>query len=262
MSISGIGNYNNILLQWQGQQLKNTGSGSSKSSSANSLNSLFGNTSMTNQLSSMVELTKYAMDAMGLSNDSRVTFNQITKYREQLQNEFSASVKYGLAGIGIDDINGLSFSLDKNGKLTAASDDASDRKAAQAWLDANPALGKDLRKALTGLPQLYDLLPLSVVHRNTSVVVVYTFLFGHRQRQCGHPKPKKSNEQSNSALCSLLFRNIIYCSHVDCGQRATSASILYAASNLNLVVAFVFSHEYLTWNIHFPALSDYIGGTS
>ncbi|MEE0814068.1 MAG: hypothetical protein U0M13_00255, partial [Desulfovibrio fairfieldensis] len=149
MSISGIGNYNNILLQWQGQQLKNTGSGSSKSSSANSLNSLFGNTSMTNQLSSMVELTKYAMDAMGLSNDSRVTFNQITKYREQLQNEFSASVKNGLAGIGIDDINGLSFSLDKNGKLTAASDDASDRKAAQAWLDANPALGKDLRKALT-----------------------------------------------------------------------------------------------------------------
>lgn len=49
----------------------------------------------------------------------------------------------------------------------------------------------DLRKTLTGLPQLYDLLPLSVVHRNTSVVVVYTFLFGHRQRQCGHPKPKK-----------------------------------------------------------------------
>ena len=135
MSISGIGNYNNILLQWQGQQLKSTGSGSSKSSSANSLNSLFGNTSMTNQLSSMVELTKYAMDAMGLSSDSRVTFNP--------------SVKNGLAGIGIDDINGLSFSLDKNGKLTAASDDASDRKAAQAWLDANPALGKDLRKALT-----------------------------------------------------------------------------------------------------------------
>ena len=66
MSISGIGNYNNILLQWQGQQLKSTGSGSSKSSSANGLSSLFGNTSMTNQLSSMVELTKYAMDAMGL----------------------------------------------------------------------------------------------------------------------------------------------------------------------------------------------------
>ena len=149
MSISGIGNYNNILLQWQGQQLKSTGSGSSKSSSANGLSSLFGNTSMTNQLSSMVELTKYAMDAMGLSSDSRVTFNQITKYREQLQNEFSTSVKNGLAGIGIDDLNALTFSLDKSGKLTAASDDASDRKAAQAWLDANPALGKDLRKALT-----------------------------------------------------------------------------------------------------------------
>ena len=126
MSISGIGNYNNILLQWQGQQLKSTGSGSSKSSSANGLSSLFGNTSMTNQLSSMVELTKYAMDAMGLSSDSRVTFNQITKYREQLQNEFSTSVKNGLAGIGIDDLNALTFSLDNRGTLPAASDAASD----------------------------------------------------------------------------------------------------------------------------------------
>lgn len=149
MSISGINNYNNVLFQWQGQQLKGSTSSGSKSSSSSSLESLFGNTSMTSQLPSMVELTKYAMYAMGLGSDSRVTFNQITKYREQLQTEFSKSVKDGLANMGISDLAGLSFSLDKNGALTAVGDNASDRKAAQAWLDVTPALGKDLRKALT-----------------------------------------------------------------------------------------------------------------
>lgn len=148
MSISGINDYNNVLFQWQGQQLREATSGGPKSSSSSSLESLFGNTSMTSQLSSMVELTKYAMDAMGLGSDSRVTFNQITKYREQLQTEFSKSVKDGLANMGISDLAGLSFCLDKNGVLIAAGDNASDRKAAQAWLDANPGLGKVLRSAL------------------------------------------------------------------------------------------------------------------
>ena len=57
MSISGINNYNNVLFQWQGQQLREATSGGPKSSSSSSLESLFGNTSMTSQLSSMVELT-------------------------------------------------------------------------------------------------------------------------------------------------------------------------------------------------------------
>ncbi|MGE9986204.1 hypothetical protein [Desulfovibrio sp. SGI.169] len=149
MSVSGISSYTNALFQWQGQQLKGTTSGGSKSSSSSGLESLFGNTSMTSQLSSMIELTKYAMDAMGLASDSRVTFNQIAKYREQLQSEFSKGVKDGLAHMGISDITGLSFSLDKNGALNALGDNASDRKAAQAWLDANPTLGVELRNALT-----------------------------------------------------------------------------------------------------------------
>lgn len=148
MSISGISNYRDVLFQWQGQQLKSTGSETAKSSAADSLSSLFGGTSMTNQLSSMVELTKYAMDAMGLSSNSRVTFSQISRYREQLQNEFSEAVKNGLAETGISDLSKLTFSLDKDGKLSAIGADAQDRKAAQAWLDANPALGNDVRAAL------------------------------------------------------------------------------------------------------------------
>ena len=100
MSISGISNYRDVLFQWQGQQLKSTGSETSKSAAANSVSSLFSGASMTNQISSMVELTKYAMDAMGVSSNARVTFSQITRYREQLQSEFSQAVKDGLAQSG------------------------------------------------------------------------------------------------------------------------------------------------------------------
>ncbi len=149
MSVSGISNYNNMIFQWQNQQLKNTSAGSSKSSSASGLSSLFGkNASMSSQVSSMVELTRYAMDAMGLSSDSRVTFSQISKYREQLKNEFTQGVKDGLARTGLKDPGALTFTLNKDGSITANSDNASDKKNAQAWLDATPSLGKDLRKNL------------------------------------------------------------------------------------------------------------------
>lgn len=148
MAVSGINNYRNTLYQWQSQQLKTNGSSSGSSSSSSAVTSLFGNTSMVDQISSMVELTRYAMDSMGVSADSRVTFSQITKYQQQLQNEFNQSVKNGLASIGIQNMAGMSFSLDKNGSISAISANADDRKAAQAWLDANPSFGNDLRSKL------------------------------------------------------------------------------------------------------------------
>ncbi|OXS29528.1 MAG: hypothetical protein BCS36_07320 [Desulfovibrio sp. MES5] len=150
MSISSINSYTTATLQWQGQQLKSTGTSSTSSSSSNSLSTLLSSSnSMTSQLSSMVELTKYAMEAMGLSDNSRVTFSQITKYREQLLSSFNDSVKSGLSNIGISNLQDITFSLDADGKMTASSSNAADQKAAQAWLDANPSLGKDLRAALT-----------------------------------------------------------------------------------------------------------------
>lgn len=150
MSVSSVNSYSTAMLQWQGQQLKSTGTSNSSSSSSSSLSSLFtSTTSMTSQLSSMVELTKYAMDSMGLSSNSRVSFSQITKYREQLLSGFNDSVKNGLASIGVSKPEGITLTLDKDGKLTASSTSAADQTAAQAWLDANPTLGKDLRSALT-----------------------------------------------------------------------------------------------------------------
>lgn len=149
MAVSGLTNYNTAMYQWQNQQLKNSGASASSSTNSASINALFGGTaSMTSQISSMVELTKYAMDQMGVSSDARVTFSQISKYREQLQSEFNDGVKKGLEQSGISNISALSFELDRNGKINVIGDNVQDRKAAQAWLDANPSYGKSLLENL------------------------------------------------------------------------------------------------------------------
>ncbi|CAK7054132.1 MAG: hypothetical protein DESF_02289 [Desulfovibrio sp.] len=148
MSVSSVNNYNTAMLQWQKQQLKTTGN--SSGSTSNSMSKLFSpEVSMTNQVASMVELTKYAMESMGVSADSRVTFNQITKYREQLLASFNESVKKGFDGTGISNPEDITFTLNADGSLSAASPNATDQKNAQAWLDVNPSLGKELRSALT-----------------------------------------------------------------------------------------------------------------
>lgn len=151
------------MYQWQSQQLKNSGTSASTAATSTALNSLFGGTaSMTSQISSMVELTKYAMDQMGLSSDSRVTFSQIGKYRELLQSEFNAGVKKGLEESGIANLSGLGYELDKNGKITVTGENARDRKIAQQWLDANPSYGQAL---LANLPaEAFDEFPAISFH--------------------------------------------------------------------------------------------------
>lgn len=151
MAISSLSSYNNnnALYQWQAQQLKGTGNGSASSSASSALNSLFGGTtSMTSQISSMVELTKYAMEQMGVGSDARVTFSQITRYRQQLEQEFNEAVKKSIAESGIKDINSLTFELDKDGNITATGGTEADRKTAQSWLADNPEFGETLLKAM------------------------------------------------------------------------------------------------------------------
>lgn len=151
-SVSGINTYTSGMYQWQNQKLSTSTSGSSSSSSGNSSSSLsqmLGSNSISGQLSSMVELTKYAMDAMGLESDSRVTFSQITKYREKLNTEFNTAVKEGLEKLGVSDPSSVTFTLAEDGSLTATSANATDQANVQAWLKGNAAIGKDLRTALT-----------------------------------------------------------------------------------------------------------------
>lgn len=180
MALNGINSYNNALYQWQAQKLSSTGTGSSSSSKTAS--SLFSGTSMSIQLSSMVELTKYAMDAMGLSEDSRVTFNQITKYANQLQSEFNQGVKKGFEESGITDLSALIYTMDSNGKITVSGGTSADREKAQAWLDANPSYGETIRAAIKKInPDYQDSLQfklsssgkMTVVNSGTSIMQDY-----------------------------------------------------------------------------------------
>jgi hypothetical protein len=151
MSVSGIsGDSAGALFQWQNQKLQARASGSSGSSAraAKTGSLLGGYGNMSAQLSGMVELTRYAMNAMGLENDSRVTFSQIGKYREQLSTEFNNAVREGLGGLGVSDPTALTFTLSADGALTASGADSGDVAGAQAWLNANARLGKDLRARL------------------------------------------------------------------------------------------------------------------
>ena len=69
-SVSGINTYTSGMYQWQNQKLSTSTSDSSSSSgsssSSSSMSQLLSGNTMSDQLSSMVELTKYAMNAMGL----------------------------------------------------------------------------------------------------------------------------------------------------------------------------------------------------
>ena len=152
-NVSGVNSYTSGLYQWQNQKLSTSTSGSSSSSgsksSSSSLSQMLSGNSISSQLSSMVDLTKYAMDAMGLESGSRVTFSQITKYREQLNTEFNTAVKDGLSKLGVTDPSSVTFTLGADGSLTATSANATDQTNVQNWLKSNTTIGKDLRSALT-----------------------------------------------------------------------------------------------------------------
>ena len=103
---------------------------------------MLGSNSISGQLSSMVELTKYAMDAMGLESDSRVTFSQITKYREKLNTEFNTAVKEGLEKLGVSDPSSVTFIWQKMDRLRPPAPTLQIRPMFRHGLKAMPPLAR------------------------------------------------------------------------------------------------------------------------
>lgn len=146
MSISGLGIYSNSQYQWQALQ---SNSASGTSGNKNSLTTLSAyNTDMTSQISGMVALVQYAMQAMGLSEDSRVTFSQISKYQQQLEKQFDNSLKKTLQESAISDLPGLVFTLAPDGTLTATGATEEDTTKAQDYLDEHPEVAQNLLQSL------------------------------------------------------------------------------------------------------------------
>lgn len=146
MAINSIGqNYYSGIYQWQRQQLQGMSStGSSRSSST-------GSTGYSqSELGSLVELANYAMNAMGVGRNERVTFGQIQKYKEQLEQEFSKTLKAGLDSVGIDTTQSLELTLSKDGALQVSGNHP-DKAAIQELLNSNPELGKSIRNGLDEL---------------------------------------------------------------------------------------------------------------
>lgn len=146
MAINSIGqNYYSGIYQWQRQQLQGMSStGSSRSSST-------GSTGYSqSELGSLVELANYAMNAMGVGRNERVTFGQIQKYKEQLEQEFSKTLKAGLDSVGIDTTQSFELTLSKDGALQVSGNHP-DKAAIQELLNSNPELGKSIRNGLDEL---------------------------------------------------------------------------------------------------------------
>jgi hypothetical protein len=156
MEITGA-SYNTTDLLLSYQQLNansDSGKNTASATASTALSSLFDGASMSSQLSSLVELTKYAMDAMGISADGRVTFSQIGKYREQLQETFNKNVSDGLVKAGIENPESLKFAITDEGAIMVVGDHPDSQKI-QQFFDDNPELIKTFQQieALAGIDE-------------------------------------------------------------------------------------------------------------
>ena len=153
VNITETGYYSDVLLQWQNGLSGGDAQSAAKNSTGGNQSSYAGGISMTDQVSSMIELTRYAMDAMGLAADSRVTFTQLARYREQLQSEFDQGVSDGLKALGVADPDALQFTLQTNDDGTVSVAGDSRDKDIQNFFDNNPELLTKYRQieALNGI---------------------------------------------------------------------------------------------------------------
>ncbi len=144
MSISSIGNtYSAYTYQWQGQQLQSSSANSNATNTTSSDFSYDG----ASTVSSMIELVQYAMNAMGVSENERVTFSQVETYKQELEQAFSDELNARIEATSIDANAFFTVSLDAEGKILVDSAHA-DKSKIQSYFNSNPSIGVDLAKSL------------------------------------------------------------------------------------------------------------------
>lgn len=118
--------------------------------------------SLTSQLGGLVSLTRYAMDAMGLASDSRVTFTHLTNYQAQVEEEFNKTLKECLQKQGISEIPDFTLQLNDDGTATVYSGNES-KDAIQKVFDENPDLIKAYQKieALSGIEKAREAMQIA-----------------------------------------------------------------------------------------------------
>jgi len=173
MNIATIGQYTNSQFQYNQRRYTSTDLQAetstilSQSNSASQRNlaqllkgqnssSTSASQSLTDQLSGLVRLVRYAMDSMGLEKDSRVTFSKLNDYCEQVQERFTSAVKDGLANAAIDPAK-VTYTLNTDGSLQAHSGSSFAQAMATLAIDKDPTIGTYLQKQLeeAGIPVSY-----------------------------------------------------------------------------------------------------------
>ena len=158
--VNGLNSYTNSMYMYSLDALNDSQNSSNNTTSRNSASTtssisllaqnLSQNSSgqtLTDQLSSLVKLTRYAMDAMGLENDSRVTFSKLQDYCAKVEDDFSTGVKEGL-GNAKADLGNTTFAFNSYGALSAQSSTPLNAALTQLAIDDNPDLVKDLQAGL------------------------------------------------------------------------------------------------------------------
>ncbi len=147
MSISSVGTsaYSTYAYNWSSKGLQEAVANPQSQTAASEMSY---NGSST--VSSMAELAKYAMESMGLSENDRVTFGQIEKYKTQLEQEFSDKLNEKIAQSNIDAQASFTVTLSAEGKITVGGTHE-DKAAIQAYFDATPSVGEGLLKDISSL---------------------------------------------------------------------------------------------------------------
>ena len=134
MAISGINTYGPDSYQMQqlfAQEDKNAAASAAKTTAANY--------SAAQTVSAVVELTRAAMEKMGVGKNERVSFGQINAYREQLEQEYAARLQKDFELLGVDPKIALHLKENDKGGLTVSSAHPDNDKI-QKYFDEHPEL--------------------------------------------------------------------------------------------------------------------------
>lgn len=147
MSVSGVGStynssgyYGNATTTIN-NMFENNNNNNNSSSSSNQVSM----SPTLDDLSSLAEYAVLAMDAMGVDSSGRVTFNQITAYKKDLEKEFADQMKADFKKLGIPEDAEFTITIDKDGAIKIDGDDPNIAEIQKYFLD-NPEMGSKYKE--------------------------------------------------------------------------------------------------------------------
>lgn len=162
MSVGGIGQYNaaNAYAQMFGSDTANADEATKKKAAAAAAaaagkganTSQLGSYPNSSTLQDLAGIAGAAMEAMGIGKNGRVSFGQITAYKEKLEKEYGEKMEADLAKLGVDPTIKFQLKLSADGKMEVISDHA-DKAKVQKYFDDNPEMVKKY-KEIQGLADL------------------------------------------------------------------------------------------------------------